>query len=96
MTIKVDMSHMTPRTLAAAGELLGMSLSEALQGPKQPMAIAAIAAVQHPELDYETLLDTDLSEFDVVNQEADPKAPGASNGATPPSSPAPGPSALVK
>jgi hypothetical protein len=74
---------MTPRLLADAGELLGCSLMEAMQGPKQPLAIAAIAAVQHPELSFDQLADTDLTEFDVVNEDDNPKAPGASNGGAP-------------
>jgi hypothetical protein len=81
--IKVDMRHLTPRLLAAAGELMGGSLMEAMAGAKQPLAIAAIAAIQNPELDFETLADTDLTDFDIVAEDDDPKAPGASNGAAP-------------
>jgi hypothetical protein len=88
--ITVDMRHMTPRLLAAAGELLGSSLMEAMQGPKQPLAIAAIAAVQHPEMSFDELADTDLTEFDIVNEDPDPKAQGASNGGAPQPSPAVG------
>ncbi len=89
--ITVDMRHMTPRLLAAAGEVLGMSVMEAMQGPKQPLAIAAIAAVQHPELTFDQLADTDLTDFDVINEDADPKAPGANNGPAPQPSLASGP-----
>lgn len=89
--ISVDMSHMTPRLLAAAGELMGCSVMEAMQGPKQPLAIAAIAAVQHPELSFDELADTDLTLFDVTGEaDADPKAPAASNGGARQLSPAPG------
>lgn len=90
MTIRVDMTHMTPQLLADAGELLGMSLMEAMQGPKQPLAIAAIAAVQHPDLTFDQARLTDLTDFEIVNEDADPEAPGGSNGAAPLLSPASG------
>jgi hypothetical protein len=83
MSVRVDMRHMTPRLLADAGELLGMSLMEAMQGPKQPLAIAAIAAIQNPDLSFDELADTDLTDFDVINEDPDPKAPGANNGGAP-------------
>jgi hypothetical protein len=81
--ITVDMRHMTPRLLAGAGEILGMSIMEAMQGAQQPMAIAAIAAYQNPDMDFDALADTDLTDYDIIGQEADPKAPGANNGAAP-------------
>lgn len=90
MTIVVDMTHMTPQLLADAGELLGMSVMEALQGPKQPLAIAALAAAQHDDLTFDVARLTDLTEFEIVNQDADPEARGASNGATPRLSPVTG------
>jgi hypothetical protein len=79
---------MTPRLLADAGELLGCSIMDAMQGPKQPLAIAALAAIQNPDLSFDQLADTDLTEYDIVNADPDPKAPGASNGGAPQPSPA--------
>lgn len=84
--IRVDMTHMTPQLLADAGELLGMSIMEAMQGPKQPLAIAAIATIQNPELEWDVARYTDLTDFDVVNTDADPELPAASNGGEPASS----------
>jgi hypothetical protein len=88
--IRVDMRLMTPRLMADAGELLGMSLMDAMQGPKQPLAIAAIAAIQNPELSFDQLADTPLTEFDLVNEDTDPKALGANNGGAPQPSPVSG------
>jgi hypothetical protein len=81
--VRVDMRLMTPRLMAEAGELLGASLMDAMQGPKQPLAIAAIAAIQNPDMTFDQLADTPLTEFQIVNENTDPKAPGASNGGAP-------------
>lgn len=88
--IRVDMTHMTPQLLADAGEVMGMSIMEALSGPKQPLAIAAIAAVQNPDITFDEARNTDMTDFDVVNQDADPEAQGGSNGDAPALSPVSG------
>lgn len=88
--VRVDMTHMTPQLLADAGELLGMSIMDALSGPKQPLAIAAIAAAQNPDLSFDEARQTDMTDFEVVNQDADPEVQGGSNGGAPVLSPVSG------
>lgn len=87
--LPVDMRHLSPQLLADAGELIGMSIMTAMDGPKQPLAIAAIAAVQNPERTWDEIRHMDFTDFEVT-QDADPKALGASNGDAPLASVAPG------
>ena len=90
--IRVDMTHMNMQLLADAGEILGTSAMEALAGPKQPLAIAAIAAVQNPDIPWDTIRLADIEDFDIVGKDANPKAPGAGNGDVPQPSLVSGPS----
>ena len=83
--IRVEVADLTLGELAAAGELLGGPLHEAMTGMGQPKAIAAIVCVIQRRTDPAYTLDQALSlrMADVELVGADPEAPAGSNGIGP-------------
>lgn len=85
--IRLDMNDLTLGELADAGELIGGSLSDALQGPAQSRAMAAVACVirrrTDPSFTFADALNLRMADLEVIG--ADPT--GATGGAGPPPSP---------
>jgi hypothetical protein len=94
MTIRIEMADMTLRELGAVADLLAPeSLADAMQGPRQPYAMAALLCVirqrDEPGFTYEQALDLRMSDFELVAPE-DAGPLGDNNGAMQPSSAASG------
>jgi len=91
MKLRVDASDLTLGELAQVGELLGMSLTDAMSGTGQARGIAAIACVvarrTDPSFSFDQALALRMSELDLVEQ-PDPEVPSASNGDSPRALPA--------
>ena len=96
--IRVDMADLTLAEMAEVGELLGDTLDVALAGPRQPLAVAAIAWVVHrrtdPGFTYQAAQQLRLSDIEMIGADERPEALAASNGGTPQPSPASGVSTL--
>lgn len=93
MAIRVDMQSMTLRELGRVGELLApTSLADAMTGPQQPIAIAALLCIvrqrDDPSFTFDDALDLPMSEVDLVGPTPEPSS--ADNGAAPPMSPVSG------
>jgi hypothetical protein len=92
--MRLDMADLTLEDLADVGELLGMALSDIMQGPKQALGIAAVAWVLHkrddPTYTYEQARKLRLADIDLVNS-AESEQPSGSNGVAPVLLPASGP-----
>jgi hypothetical protein len=85
VTIRVEVADLTLGEMAEVAELVGMSLGDAMTGPGQPRALAAIAFVLHrrddPGFTFDQALALRVGDLEVVGV-ADPT--GASNGGAPP------------
>jgi len=92
--IRVDMADLTLAEMAEVGETVGETLDVALAGPRQPLAVAAVAWVvrrrSDPTFTYEAAKQLRLGDIEMIGADAHPEAPGASNGASPQPSPASG------
>ncbi len=84
--MRLDMADLTLGELADVTEMLGVGLQDALQGPKQPLAMAAIAWIIHrrddPTYTYEQAKTLRMADLEVVN--TDPEALAGDNGDGPP------------
>lgn len=83
--IRVDVGDLTLGELAAAGELLGVPLHDAMGGVAQAKGIAAIVCILQRRTDpgytLEEALGLRMRDVELVG--ADPEAPAGSNGIGP-------------
>jgi hypothetical protein len=90
--MRLDMADLTLGELADVTERLGVGLQEALQGPAQPRAMAAIVWIirrrDDPTFTFEQALEIRMADLEV--ETSGPEAPAGDNGAAPPMSLAPG------
>ena len=82
--LRVDMAEVTLGELADVADLLGMSLSDALTGPGQPRALAALAWIVTRRTDsaftFDDALKLRMADIDMVNSDAEGEALAAANG----------------
>lgn len=80
--LRLDMADLTLGELAQVGDLLGVSLTEAMQGPQQTRAMAAIACVvmqrTNPAATFQDALQLRMSDLEVVNAD-DPSGQSGGN-----------------
>jgi hypothetical protein len=93
--VRIDMADLTLGELAEVGELLGMSLQDAMTGPAQPRAVAALACVvarrTDPAYTFDQALALHMTDLEIVNAPDAAGEPSAgSNGAAPAVLPASG------
>ncbi len=86
--MKLDMADLTLGELADVTEMLGIGIQDALQGPSQPRAMAAIAWILHrrddPAYTFEQALTLRMGDLEIVS--SDPEALAGDNGDAPPMS----------
>lgn len=90
--IQVAMDDLTLEEMAEVGELMGATLDAVLTGPRQPLAIAALAWIVRrrtdPTFTYEAAKRLRIADVHLItSEEGQGEAHAASNGGTPHVSP---------